>query len=203
MKRCGELGAQVRSTHGGFYPFDRNAVSQLAHIGSACKHYGVPFWTQPQSGPRPPAGGPRLRGAVPGQLGIFRDLARNLEDPAVAAVLRQYRHLLVRDMPLVESALLFPQTDHYLHPTRGFPQRYARLGARTRSLIHSDVVDERMIADGALERYRFLIHLEGSVFEAETLERIGAWVRRAGCWPCRWSGIWKPGEGDAAWPRGC
>ena len=180
VKRCGELGAQVRSTHGGFYPFDRNAVSQLAHIGSACKHYGVPFWTEPQSGISPAGQVGRIFEALCLGSSAFWDWPRNLEDPAVAAVLRQYRHLLVRDMPLVESALLFPQTDHYLHPTRGFPQRYARLGARTRSLIHSDVVDERMIADGALERYRFLIHLEGSVFEAETLERIGAWVRRGG-----------------------
>jgi len=37
----------LRSTHGGHRPFAENQASMLGRLASACRFYGVPFWTEP------------------------------------------------------------------------------------------------------------------------------------------------------------
>lgn len=180
VRMAAEVGAQVRSTHGGFYRFDANAVSQMAHLGSACKLYGVPFWTEPQSGIPPHGQVGRIFECLCEGSEAFWDWDSNVTTPEGGAVIAKYRHLLRKDRPLVEACALFPQTDHYLHPGQDFPKRYRKLGRQARVLAHFDVADEAMIADGALDAYRFLIHFEGRVFEERTLRRILAWVREGG-----------------------
>ena len=43
-----------------------------------------------------------------------------------------------------------------------------------------DVVDEELIADGALSHYRVLIWLEGDVMEGALLQKLAAWVENGG-----------------------
>ena len=198
-KMCSEEGAQVRSTHGGFFPFDINSVSQLTRLGSACKFYKVPFWTEPQSGM--PAYGQvgRIFECLCNGAVAFWDWPRNVEDPEGAAVIEKYRHLLVVDMPLVEAAIFYPQTWHYMQRvSANFPKQYRRLGARAREAVHMDVLDELMIADGALDNYRFLIHFEGDIIESDTLEKIARWLKNGGVWFVYLKNPIETVEGDAS-----
>lgn len=180
VKMAAEEKVQVRSTHGGFRPFAGNASSQLARIATACKFYGVPFWSEPPAGITPEGEVGRIFESICSGASGFWDWHANPVQPEAQAVFRRYRRLMIVDPPVVEVAVLYPQTYHYLHPEHGFPPLLLELGQELRDLVHFDILDENLIADGALARYRYLIHLEGDVFERSTLERIGEWVRGGG-----------------------
>jgi hypothetical protein len=180
VKMARREGVQIRSTHGGFRPFAANAASQLARIASACKHCGVPFWSEPPGTITPAGEVSRIFESICCGATGFWDWTGNPLQPEAREVFRKYRHLLAVDRPVVQVALLYPQTDHYLHPESGFPARFLEWGAELRDLVHFDILDEALIADNALAPYRFLIHLAGTVFERRTLERISAWVEVGG-----------------------
>src|SRR5205807_5774511 len=38
---------EIRSSHGGLKPFAQGQASMLGRIASACRFYGVPFWSEP------------------------------------------------------------------------------------------------------------------------------------------------------------
>jgi hypothetical protein len=178
VKMAGQEHIQVRSTHGGFRPFAQNASSQLARIATACKHYQVPFWSEPPSRITPEGEVGRIFESISCGAAGFWDWSVN--PIAAAEQFKTYRPLMLIDPPMVEVAVLFPQTDHYLHPEEAFPQRFLDRAAELRDLVHFDIVDEALIRDGALENYRYLVHLDGRVFERSTLEKIDAWVRQGG-----------------------
>lgn len=93
------------------------------------------------------------------------------------------------EYPRVEAALFFPTTSHYLDNwdawrgeglSGGFPGNLAAYAEDLRDMLDYDVVDERLVSDGYLDAYRFLIWPVGMVAESPTLERIGAWVKKGG-----------------------
>ena len=47
-------------------------------------------------------------------------------------------------------------------------------------MIDYDVVDERLVAEGFLKSYRFLIWPTGKIAEAETLQKVKTWVASGG-----------------------
>ncbi|MGB9619169.1 MAG: hypothetical protein ACPL7K_02005, partial [Armatimonadota bacterium] len=61
-----------------------------------------------------------------------------------------------------------------------FPINSFMLGERGRDLFDYDVVDEFLIRDGALDRYRVLVYVQGNVTEEFALRKIAGWVRRGG-----------------------
>ncbi|MGA2616111.1 MAG: family 14 glycosylhydrolase [Thermoguttaceae bacterium] len=178
VKMAHEEHVQIRSTHGGFRPFAQNASSQLVRIATACKHYQVPFWSEPPSRITPEGEVSRIFESICCGAAGFWDWSVN--PIAAAEQFKTYRPLMLIDPPVVEVAVLFPQTDHYLHPAEVFPQRFLDRAAELRDLVHFDILDEALIRSGALKNYRYLVHLDGSVFERSTLETIDAWVQRGG-----------------------
>jgi hypothetical protein len=77
-----------------------------------------------------------------------------------------------------------------------------------RSVTDFDYASEQMILDGALDRYKVLMYLWGSITEKPVLERIDAWVKAGGTVICasRPRGLPQTVEGDSslaqAWQRG-
>ena len=49
-----------------------------------------------------------------------------------------------------------------------------------RDMVDYDVVDERLVSDGFLNSYRFLIWPAGNVAEAGTLQKVKTWVENGG-----------------------
>jgi hypothetical protein len=180
VKMAKEQGIKVRSTHGGFRPFAANATSQLVHISTACKHYGVPFWSEPPSNIDPERLVSRIFESICCGAEGYWDWHSNPMKPENEEILKKYHHLLVQDKPIVEVAILFPQSYHYLHPEQSYPEAFLQLGQEIRDFVHFDIVDENLIADGALDSYRYLIHLQGNVFEKTTLDKIDSWVKNGG-----------------------
>ncbi len=121
-----KTGTHIRSTHGGYQPFAQNVSTMLRRIATACKQYGVPFWTEPPGGISPAGEVARFMEAVSCASWGFWDWGQN---PVGAAdTFREYRAYLTREQPVVDTALLFPTTDHRLRPTQGYPPQLASLG---------------------------------------------------------------------------
>jgi hypothetical protein len=91
--------------------------------------------------------------------------------------------------PQIDTALFFPTTAHFLDDWDnwrspgfggGFPEGLQAYAEGLRDRIDYDVVDERLVCDGFLKSYRFLIWPTGKTAEAETLQKVKTWVEDGG-----------------------
>lgn len=87
-------------------------------------------------------------------------------------------HYLTLSQPIIEVAILFPNTSIALD-TALISSIYTQC-SELRDAIDFDLVDENMIADGALKKYRFLVIIECSWLCRDTLMEIQDWVIRGG-----------------------
>ena len=93
------------------------------------------------------------------------------------------------EYPVIDTALFFPTTAHFLENSKnwspqgfsgGFPDGLQSYAEDLRDVVDYDVLDERLIADGYLKSYRVLIWPVGKVVEAETMEKIKSWIEEGG-----------------------
>jgi hypothetical protein len=104
--------------------------------------------------------------------------------------LAEYRQLAAGvEYPQIDTALFFPTTAHFLDDWSnwrsngfggGFPEGLQAYAEELRDMIDYDVVDERLVSEGFLKSYRFLIWPTGKTAEAETLEKVKTWVANGG-----------------------
>jgi len=102
----------------------------------------------------------------------------------------EYRKLWADgEYPQIDTALFFPTTSHFLDDwnnwrpdgfSGGFPEGLQAYAEDLRDMLDYDVVDERLVSDGFLSSYRFLIWPCGNVVEASTLQKIKTWVENGG-----------------------
>jgi hypothetical protein len=102
----------------------------------------------------------------------------------------EYRKLWAgAEYPQIDTALFFPTTSHFLDDWDnwrskgfggGFPEGLQAYAEELRDMIDYDVVDERLVSDGFLKSYRFLIWPTGKIAEAETLQKVKTWVASGG-----------------------
>ncbi|GBC97117.1 hypothetical protein HRbin16_02937 [bacterium HR16] len=177
VKMAARYGAAVRSTHAGYLPLAENESFLLARIASACRFYGVPLWLE-----------------TPGKLDARRQTEALFETIAQGAsgffdwavnptanepVYEQNLRHLTTGQPVVDVAMFFPSTAMRLADVGEAPIMRAGC-AQARDLFAFDIVDERMIRDGALDRYRLLVFWEGMVVEQDVLDKIVEWVQAGG-----------------------
>jgi hypothetical protein len=91
------------------------------------------------------------------------------------------RSRFFRDWPAAtDIACFYPQTHVWLFGRPFLSQEFLPAIQDLRAQFDFDLVNERMIAAGGLNRYRALIFGPGDVWDSATLERILAWVRAGG-----------------------
>jgi hypothetical protein len=180
VKLAAQEGVKVRSTHGGFMDFLGNACGQLVQISTACRFYGVPMWSEPPSGIDAKRYCARVFEAICTGIEGFWDWHSNPVKPDNAVQLEKYEPFMMQDKPVVKACVLLPSTWLRLNYTQGLAREMMRIGGKLRSLVHFDLADEFLIADGALDQYDYLIHLEGDVMEASTAAKIRSWVEAGG-----------------------
>ncbi len=94
-----------------------------------------------------------------------------------APTIRQYAHLITGEMGETEVAVLCPTTLYRL----GGDLTPTTDPAGLRDITDYDVLDELLIADGALtNRYQTLVILQPSFIEADVLEKINKWLLAGG-----------------------
>ncbi|MCZ7545128.1 MAG: beta-galactosidase [Anaerolineae bacterium] len=175
-------GGGVRITNEGSDYLFNLTITRL--VASAGRHYGAFFGFEPASFVDE-------RGAVARIYNAVASGARQLHDyvgntwrdgapvPAAAAAFDANRHHLTARQPQVEVAVLLPLDDFTLQEV-GFSERMVRSLRLMRDIADFDFVDERLIRDGALAHYRFLVALDGLVLARDVQEAIAAWVEAGG-----------------------
>lgn len=81
--------------------------------------------------------------------------------------------------PVVDAAMLFPTSQLRLMSGRGLV-RLSKNYEQLRDRFALDVIDERLIADGALAAYRTLYLFDTSMLEPGTIKQLGEWVKAGG-----------------------
>jgi hypothetical protein len=178
VKACRESRVDMRSTHGGCMPVPQNLSTMLRRLASAAHFYGAFFWSEPPGSITPEGEVGRFFESISCRANGYWDWGNN----PVGAVktFQRYKPFLTQEQTVCDVALLFPTTDHRLRASEGYPPLLRQLGSDLRSVTDFDLVDELMVKDGALDRFRVLVCADGVFFLPETLAKIEAWVRAGG-----------------------
>ena len=182
-KSMAGLNGGIRMTNENDSYLNNYGNTRLA--ASAARFYGAKYGSEP-------AGFSSKRGVV---NRLFNAMVNNADhlfyydgnltgnDQAIEAWLRYAPLLDRRARPRAEAAIYFPDTANKL---RDDTLRYLRASAflqrvhALREIADFDFASEQMIHDGALDRYKVLVIVWGSVTEKDILEKLGAWVRKGG-----------------------
>ncbi|MCX6360171.1 MAG: beta-galactosidase [Armatimonadetes bacterium] len=173
----------------------------VKRVSTACHFYGCPFYTEPPGDVPPDAEVARFFCDISNGVQVYFEYPDNLD--RARAKLVTYKEHMTGGRPRVDLALFHPTTEHRLNAGEGnFPLDVFLLGEQGRDRYDFDVVDESLIADGALRRYRALVYVAGRVVEARTLAKLEVWVRAGGILlTCSLGGV-ETVEGDrSAWRR--
>ncbi len=177
-KIAAQYGASLRSTHSAFRPFAENAATMFGRLGSACRFYGTPFWTEPPSGLTAQQETERLFEAISqGAAGIFDWTSNALLH---RDLYYRYGKLLRVQKPVTDVALFYPAQAQKLRPSQSYAPVFAYGASQLRDTANYDIVDDRMVDDGCLLKYRVLVLWEGTQASSETLAKIRDWVRNGG-----------------------
>jgi hypothetical protein len=187
MKMGSEKGLCMRSPTGPMVPF-----LYTKRVATAARHYPpVRFSSEPIDGS---ATNEQIAGA------LFKDLTTGV-NWHFDYVPNYYRgskafaeYMTLRDKvtyPHIEAALFYPTTSQFLENwdrwkdsshmfAGGYPAGLAEYAEELRDMLDYDVVDERLVCDGFLNEYKYLIWLAGTIVEEETLEQISKWIENGG-----------------------
>lgn len=177
VKVASRYGVAVRSTHAGYLPLADSESFMLARIASACRFYGVPLWLETTGTLSEQRQAEALYEAITqGATGFFDWAVNPITNQSTYE--QNLRHLTTGQR-VVDVAMFFPSTAVRLADVGEAPTMRSGC-ARARDLFAFDIIDERMIRDGALSRYRLLVFWEGQVVEQDVLEKIAEWVESGG-----------------------
>src|SRR5207253_9868646 len=103
------------------------------------------------------------------------------------------------EKPVVDVAMFYPAQAQKLRPDQGYAPLFAQACAYLRDVSNFDIVDDRMVQDGCLSRYRILALWEGTMADQTTLDKIKAWVSDGGVLLAYDFGKVTTFEGDTSW----
>ena len=178
-----QLGGGVRLTNE-TDSYEQNFYATRLAMTSA-KLYGARIGEEPASSHTARGVTGRLYGLMAVNGDHFFTYESNLFNSSLAINLwlEQLPMMDDRRPPMVEVAVYYPETMNQLDDGTfrnlyawGF-NPYAR---EIRRVVDVDYLDETLIRDGFLDRYKVLTFVWGSIIEADVLEKIDAWVRAGG-----------------------
>lgn len=88
-----------------------------------------------------------------------------------------------RQPPVIDVAVYYPETENQLSDA-AFRHLYAwgfyPIAREVRRIIEVDYLDDRLIRDGFLARYKVLVFAWGNQVEADVQQRVDRWLRQGG-----------------------
>lgn len=181
VKLVSERGQQLRTPTGAGVPFFYSK-----RVATAARFYRLNgFSSEPQDGEASvealaTAAFKDLTTAVT----LHFDYPTNLK--RARATFESERRQWQNSYPEIDTALFFSTTAHRLDDRSldagfpGYPDRLVPFTQSLRDILDYDVLDERLLNDGALSNYRVLVWPFGFITEAATLTRLRAWVESGG-----------------------
>lgn len=190
-------GIEIRSTHAAYKPFAQNQAGMLGRIANAARFYGVPFWSEPPGRLSPEQTTDLIFSAVSlGSKGVF-DWNSNVRENR--DLYYRYGKYLRVEKPIVDVAMLYPTSYQLLKADDGVLTAFEKGCTDIRDVLNYEIVDERMVQEGALKPYRVLVLWEGSIQETATLAKIKEWVQAGGVVAAYDFGKIETVEGDRSW----
>ncbi|MBX3177619.1 MAG: beta-galactosidase [Candidatus Hydrogenedentes bacterium] len=164
--------------------FEQNFYATRLAV-TAAKHYGVPLGYEPASSHTARGVAGRVFGTlVTGGEHFFTYQQNIMNDTYAIDQWLEYAPLLdERAMGQTSVAVFYPETVNQLEDS-AFRYLYAwgfnPRAAAVRRVTEVDYLDERLIDEGFLDRYRVLVFVWGTVMPDATLAKIDAWVKAGG-----------------------
>lgn len=184
-KVASKYGAGIRITNEAS-SFPQNvALTRL--VGSAGRFYGAYFGHEPASAVTPIGMLGRMFNAVTSgarQLFLYNTPELMSEHAGTLSLGEgglfhlRYKDWLKTAVPVVDVGLLYP-TSSDTHAIREYGT-FRDLAAEVRRLVDFDLLDERLVQEGALAKIRVLVMAGADTLEAATLDKITAWVASGG-----------------------
>ncbi len=167
---------------------------------TACRFYGVPYYTEPPGDVDANAEMTRLFNDIGNGIDVFFDYPQNMD--RVRPQLKAYKGYMTGSKPVVDFAIFNSTTSFRLNDDdAAYPLPSYLLGESSEQYDY-DVVDENLIADGILSHYRVLAYVYGNTTEQNTLKKIEAWVKSGGVLVTCQMGSVRSVEGDdSVWQR--
>ncbi len=201
-KAVAPYGVAIRSTSsGGMYMHNRDVAERfernwpiIKRHATPARFYGTPFWAEP---PYPPGIDPFL---IPARTFEAMSCGAVALHEWVDHILQHadvYRAIAGKSAivhPETDVAVYFPTLDHWI-ANDIHPEDFWRIASKLRRFVDYDVIDDRMILDGALGNYRWLVIPQATRMDTDALETLRQWARAGGI-------IVKRPENLQEWPGG-
>ncbi len=163
----------IRSTHAATSYFHVKRVSTPARF------FGFKdFLTEPPGDVKPERMAERIFTDACAGVTAYFDYPPNPK--AAAKAFTDNIRLLDGKAALVDVALLFPEADHYLRIDRPYPPGLFECANVIRDVADFDVIDERLIAAGALGRYAVVVVVGDPMLEEQTCSQLVAAIDGGG-----------------------
>lgn len=146
-------------------------------VASAGRYYGAYFGFEPAGEENLDGIHARIYNATASGANQLHDYVPNVVDSSSRVTTQQndIKYLFHVPKPSVPVALWYPNVSMTLK-WGGFYEKVDKL----RDYIDFDYVDETMLRDGALSKYRVLLILLGPVMETKDAKRIAEWIGNGG-----------------------
>jgi len=142
-------------------------------VSSACRFYGTYFGFEPASGVDDKGIVARIFNATSSGAKQLHHYSDNiLGSPKNLGNWRKYGHFMKLRQPKIDVAVWYP--NRMVDLRKGDVWRLLR---EMREVCDYDFADDRMIRDGALERYRIVVCISGGPYEADVLQGVQRWLR--------------------------
>ena len=152
---------------------------------TAARHYGIMTGSEPASSHTARGIAGRLFNLLTNSSDHFFTYQSNIfnDQTAIDQWLQYLPMMEHRRHPLVEVAVYYPETMNQLEDA-AFRHLYAwgfnPRAAAIRRVVEVDYLDEQLIRDGFLDKYKVLVFCWGNVIEADILAALDVWMRAGG-----------------------
>jgi len=151
-------------------------------VSSACRHYQVPYYTEPPDDVPPERELNRIFMDISNGVQTWFDYLPNVD--RARDYFRKYKQYLTAVPPRTTVAVWHPTLDHCMHPDQNWSGPAYQLSEPLRDVMAYEIVDDRMIIDGVLETLgggvRQLILAGASWLDAAAWQAVHKWVQAGG-----------------------
>jgi len=149
-------------------------------VSSACRVYGVPYFTEPPGSVDRERQVRRLFSDISNGTQTWFDYPDNLDGSR--DILSQNLQHLTGQPAVCDVAFLVPSSWWWCRPQMHWPDRTIRFAEGLRDRMDYEVLDELLVRDGGLQKLgiRLVCLCEGDFLQAKTLEALRAWVEGGG-----------------------
>ncbi|MDH7482729.1 MAG: family 14 glycosylhydrolase [Armatimonadota bacterium] len=147
-------------------------------VASAAKYYGAYYGFEPAGAEDEKGIVARIYNATASGANQLHDYAGNVtqSQERIDTQRKHLKYLFHVEEPIVPIALWYPN----VHMTIHWGEGYFGKAATFRDYTDWDYIDETMLRNGALDRYKLLVILHGRIIETDDARRIADWIKKGG-----------------------